>query len=192
MQKRKRERIKIVGGKFRGKQIEVPPGTTVRPTLNKTRESVFNVLQNLVFLPEMTVVDLFAGSGALGLEALSRGAQSAVFVENSPPVFPILLKNINAFLFPPEQVWAVYDSARKWLPHFSPALTPCLFFIDPPYQSSEYNPILALISELVVIPKQSLLVVEAPRSLEYSLANNMERLKTKHYGQTKLDFLVKC
>ena len=184
--------LTIVGGKFRSRKIAVPSDKAVRPTLNKTREAVFNVLQNIVVLPEMTTIDLFAGSGAMGLEALSRGANVVFFIENSPKVFPILLKNIQTLHMPQEQAVAVKKAARKWLPAFSSQGQPCLIFIDPPYQSLEYTPTLSLIGQLPAIPKESILVVESPQRLEYDLGNPLQRIKTKHYGHTKLDFLVKC
>lgn len=184
--------LKIVGGKFRGRKIQVPKGNAVRPTLNKTREAVFNVLQNLVMLPEVTVLDLFAGSGALGLEALSRGAKASFFVESSSQVFPILWKNVQALQLPKDQAVVVKRTARSWLPDFPAQEKPCLIFIDPPYESLEYAPTLDLIGQLPNIPQQSILVVESPQRLEYALGEHFMPLQTKHYGRTKLDFLVKC
>ncbi len=184
--------ITIVGGKFRGKKIEVPPGNQVRPTLNKTREASFNVLQHLIRIQDMTALDLYAGSGAMGLEALSRGANQVIFVESSCKHFKVLQKNIKRFQLQEPQALAIRHSAREWLPSLRPHETPCLIFIDPPYQSGEYEKILPLITQLPTIPAQSILVIESPRAQHYPLENKFERIQLKEYGKTKLDFLVKC
>jgi 16S rRNA (guanine(966)-N(2))-methyltransferase RsmD len=74
--------MRIIGGTFRGHRLRAPKGAT-RPTTDRTREAVFNLVQHRIALPDARVLDLFAGSGALGLEALSRGAAAATFVEQS-------------------------------------------------------------------------------------------------------------
>lgn len=112
------------------------------------------------------------------------------FVEKSLPVFSILQKNINAFPYSQEQAVAIRKAAIKWLPHFTPT-RPCLFFIDPPYHTTEYQTTLALISEHTAIPQQSLMVVESLQGIDYPLADRLERIKIKKYGISKLDFLVK-
>ena len=184
--------ITIVGGKFRGRKIEVPQSNTVRPTLNKTRAAIFNVLQHLVRIDEMDVLDLYAGSGALGLEALSRGAHQAVFVENSCNVFQILQKNINTFPLKEQQVTTLRRSAKQGLLSLAGGALPYLIFIDPPYHAQEYEKALPLISQLTTIPVHSHLVIESPRSLHYSIGPPLERITLKQYGKSKLDFLVKC
>jgi len=115
-----------------------------------------------------------------------------VFVESSCQHFKVLQKNIKTFQLHESQAMAIRNSAQEWLPSFPSHDTPCLIFIDPPYQSGEYEKILPLISQLPAIPTQSILVIESPRAHHYPLENKLERLKLKAYGKTKLDFLVKC
>ncbi|MBF0276276.1 MAG: 16S rRNA (guanine(966)-N(2))-methyltransferase RsmD [SAR324 cluster bacterium] len=184
--------ISITGGKFRGRKIDVPSGNEVRPTLNKSREAIFNVLQHWIRIRGMTVLDLYAGSGALGLEALSRGAKHIFFVEKSIVNFKVLQKNIKRLELDESQVTSFHGTAVKTLPLLKNDDVACLLLIDPPYQADEYEKILLLISQLETIPKQSVLVVESPCSLQYSTENNLERIKSKVFGKTKLDFLVKC
>ncbi len=86
--------MRIVAGRWRGRRIEAPPGLDVRPTLDRVREAWMSILQRDI--PGSRVVDLFAGSGALGLEALSRGAASAEFVEKDARTIRVLRKNIEA------------------------------------------------------------------------------------------------
>ena len=85
--------MRIVAGQWRGRRIEAPPGRSVRPTLDRVREAWMSILQRNI--PGARVLDLFAGSGALGLEALSRGAAWADLVENDPSTLRVLQKNID-------------------------------------------------------------------------------------------------
>src|SRR3954449_11305164 len=95
-------RLRIVGGVHRGRRLFVPPGDAVRPTSDRAREALFNILSHGGFaaegLPfaERPVLDAFAGTGALGLEALSRGAASAVFIENGREALAVLRHNVAA------------------------------------------------------------------------------------------------
>ncbi|MDQ3080776.1 MAG: RsmD family RNA methyltransferase, partial [Gemmatimonadota bacterium] len=86
--------MRIVAGRWRGRRIDAPPGPDVRPTLDSVREAWMSILQTSI--PGARVLDLFAGSGALGLESLSRGAAHAEFVENDGRVFSALQKNVVA------------------------------------------------------------------------------------------------
>ena len=86
--------MRIIAGEWRGRQIAAPKGDSVRPTLDRVREAWMSMAHTS--LPEARVLDLFAGSGALGLEALSRGAASADFVENDPRTFRVLKQNLES------------------------------------------------------------------------------------------------
>jgi 16S rRNA (guanine966-N2)-methyltransferase len=86
--------VRIIAGEWRGRQIAAPKGDAVRPTLDRVREAWMSMVHTS--LPEARVADLFAGSGALGLEALSRGAASVDFVENDPRTFRVLKENLES------------------------------------------------------------------------------------------------
>lgn len=122
--------MRIIGGTFRGHRLTAPKGPT-RPTTDRTREAVFNLLQSRTDLREARVLDLFAGSGALGLEALSRGAAEAVFVEKAGAALGVIRKNAAA-LGVADRCRIVRADALRWLereagPSFD------LAFADPPY-----------------------------------------------------------
>lgn len=125
--------MRIVAGRWRGRRISAPSGSLVRPTLDRVREAWMSILQ--LDLPAARVLDLYAGSGALGLEALSRGAVSADFVEKNPKSLRALEENI-----------AVLDAGELARIHRRPALAfaeslPALAydvaFADPPYTTGE-------------------------------------------------------
>src|ERR1700733_1432949 len=92
--------MRIVGGAYRGRPLIAPPGDATRPTSDRAREAVFNMLQHAAWSPGLEgrrVIDLFAGSGALGLEALSRGASACLFVEKAEPALAVIRANLDAF-----------------------------------------------------------------------------------------------
>jgi 16S rRNA (guanine966-N2)-methyltransferase len=122
--------MRIVAGQWRGRRIAAPPGSDVRPTLDRVREAWMSILQ--LELPGSRVIDLFAGSGALGLEALSRGAVSVDFVEQNPRVLSVLRDNIT--------VLGAEDTARvhrRDAMRFASGLESGAYdiaFADPPYK----------------------------------------------------------
>jgi len=128
--------MRIVGGRLRGLRLAAvgkgDPGANLRPTSDRVRESLFNVLQNGKFgdvVEGATVLDLFAGTGALGLEALSRGAASVVFVENGRVGARLIAENIDKARVADEARLIKVDAMR--LPKHDTAAT--LVFLDPPY-----------------------------------------------------------
>ncbi len=128
-----RARVRIVAGRWRGRKISAPPGSDVRPTLDSVREAWMSILQR--DLPHARVLDLYAGSGALGLEALSRGAITADFVEKDPSSFRALQENIDAL--GAGQLATVH---RKPAFPFADALGVAAYdvtFADPPYASGD-------------------------------------------------------
>lgn len=121
--------MRIIAGKWRGRSIEAPPGGATRPTADRIRESLFSMLgSRLGSLEQLRVADLFAGSGALGLEALSRGARGAAFVENDADAIAAIRRNI-AKLGAEDRSQLIQGSALA-LPRCEPF---DLIFADPPY-----------------------------------------------------------
>lgn len=122
--------MRIIAGKWRGRLIEAPPGLATRPTADRVRETLFSMLTSrLGSFEDLTVADLFAGSGALGFEALSRGAAAVTFVESEPQAAATLKRNA-AKLGAGEQVRVLGGSALALPP--SPPFE--LVFADPPYE----------------------------------------------------------
>jgi 16S rRNA (guanine966-N2)-methyltransferase len=121
--------VRIVAGQWRGRRIEAPPGRDVRPTLDRVREAWMSILQNEI--TGSRVLDLFAGSGALGLEALSRGAKHADFVESGARALTVLRRNIEV-LDPGERAQVHRVDALRFADKLEP-LAYDLAFADPPY-----------------------------------------------------------
>ena len=122
--------LRIISGEWRGRKLKAPPGDTTRPTADRTRETLFSMLTSrLGSFEELSVLDLFAGSGALGLEALSRGAGRCMFVEQDRPAIDVLKGNIR--MLGADARCEVRPSSALSL---GPAIKPFdLVLLDPPY-----------------------------------------------------------
>ena len=124
--------LRVIAGTWRGRKLQAPLGDTTRPTSDRTRETLFSMLTSrLGSFEDLTVADLFAGSGALGLEALSRGAASAVFVEQDPAAIRALRANIAAL-----QAQTRCDVRAASVLGLGPVKAPLdVVMLDPPYGS---------------------------------------------------------
>lgn len=171
--------MRIVAGQWRGRRIEAPPGRDVRPTLDRVREAWMSIIQHDI--PGSRVVDLFAGSGALGLEALSRGAAWADFVENDSRAIRVLKKNIDAF--EASEVLEVHRAdAIKFAARLE-ANTYDIAFADPPYAGGGAA---ALAEVWLKTPFARILSVEHDAREKLSGAAD-----TRRYGSSAITFFRK-
>jgi 16S rRNA (guanine966-N2)-methyltransferase len=145
--------VRIVAGEWRGRVIAAPAGRAVRPTTDRVREAWMSIVQGE--LPGARVVDLFAGSGALGLEALSRGAVHATFVEDGPPALRALQRNIDT-LRAADRVRVVRGDAVRFAAGL-PALAFDVGFADPPYATDMAS---AIVERWITTPFVRVLGVE--------------------------------
>ncbi|MGZ6780057.1 MAG: 16S rRNA (guanine(966)-N(2))-methyltransferase RsmD [Mycobacterium sp.] len=177
---------RIVAGDLGGRRIAVPPRGT-RPTTDRVRESLFNVLAARVDLHGASVLDLYAGSGALGLEALSRGAAAAIFVESDQRAAAVIEQNIKAL--------GVHDAMlRRGAVASVLATRPDrpfeLVFADPPYDvgAAEVNAVLAALTDRGWTTVGSVVVVERPASdPELSWPERWQPWRPRRYGDTRLE-----
>jgi len=181
--------MRIIGGRLRGKKLARLKIDHVRPTTDRIRESLFNILADRI--AEKKVLDLFAGTGALGIEALSRGAAHAVFVDRSRRVTALIDKNLAACRIPGDQAEVIqWDVQRNLHCLRSRVGRFQLVFIDPPYHSLALLPALANLSACGCLAANALVVAEhaASRPLPRELAGY--RLDDqRRYGKTLVSFL---
>jgi 16S rRNA (guanine(966)-N(2))-methyltransferase RsmD len=143
--------MRVIGGRSRGRRLAAKLPKTVRPTSDRVRESIFDILGSLGGVDDLAVVDLFCGSGALGVEALSRGATSATFVDSDPAALAAVRQNLDAVGMAEASSTLVRATLPGWLalagaPSFDLALC------DPPYDFTAWPELLsALSSELAVM-----------------------------------------
>jgi 16S rRNA (guanine966-N2)-methyltransferase len=143
--------MRVIGGRSRGRRLAAKLPTTVRPTSDRVREAIFDILGSLGGVEELHVVDLFCGSGALGVEALSRGAASATFVDLSPDALEAVRTNLCAVGLGDESVTVVRASLPGWL-QSGASRDFDLALCDPPYDFADWPALLdALRAEVVVM-----------------------------------------
>jgi len=181
--------MRVIGGSWRGRRLEAPEGRTVRPTSDRAREAIFNILAHGAHtggegspIPDARVLDAFAGSGALGIEALSRGAARAIFLDNDVAAVRAVERNI-ATLKALDR--AAVRRADCLTPPRAPA--PCdLVFLDPPYGLGLAAPALAALSEASWIADGALCVVEQQHDEVLDVPNGFELLTERRYGKAKV------
>lgn len=159
--------VRIIAGTSRGKRLQAVKGIGIRPTSNRLRESVFNILSPIV--AGSCVLDLFAGTGALGLEALSRGAERAVFVDNHRTSIAAVKANVTACGFSDRASVLLWDVVKnlRCLHHVNPAFD--LVFMDPPYGRQSVVPTLRNLSESGCLKHEAIVVIEHSRQEEIPL-----------------------
>lgn len=195
--------MRIIAGQFRGFPLVAPGGTTARPTTDRVRESLMSTLMSIRGdFDGAVVLDAFAGSGALGLEALSRGAERVVFYERDAAVFRTLIKNCKKCEERSESAQSIITRKADILkkpPHLVSAPFD-LVFLDPPY-SYDVQDVLGLVKHL---SEQGLLIAEALVIYEHDTTCNLEAqcatllaelqlnpVAHKKYGETVIDILQK-
>ncbi len=180
--------MRIIAGQRRGHKIDGPRASAdTRPTSDLVRESLFNIVRELVV--DRLVIDLFAGTGALGLEALSRGAERAIFVEKDRETVGLILRNIATLRYEDRTQVRLTD-AYRWVRSFQPPADRLVaVFLDPPYREIERRAgnLNQLIAHLVdILPAGSLLALEAGRILDASILPEFETWDIRRYGDTRI------
>ncbi len=179
--------MRIISGKFRGKKLFTLPGLLTRPTSDRAKESIFNILQKYVKLQDCIVCDVFAGSGALGIEALSRGAKKCIFVEKNNDAKRIIKNNINAIAMSENaQIIGDYEGLSKYKREAFD-----LFFIDPPYNNGLVEKTLNLLLNSELLKETTTIVVECENSENIVIPSELEVAETRIYGKAKILFLRK-
>jgi len=183
--------IRIIAGKYRGRKLKVLQGMDIRPSSDQLREGLFNMLSSLADFGNMIFLDLYAGTGSLGLEALSRGAKKVIFIEASRKNMSVLKQNIESIS--PEQncFELVQDSSAHWLSGFADPGHPCVVFLDPPFSGNEYELILHKLTGLPSIRAGTLIVVESNQARKILFPEALLLLKHRRYGSVTLDILRK-
>lgn len=177
--------LRIISGEWRGRKLQAPQGETTRPTSDRTRETLFSMLASrLGSFEGLAVGDFFAGSGALGLEALSRGAASCVFVEQDPPAIRALRANIANL-----QATTRCDVRAASVMALGPAKAPLdLILLDPPYDSGAGAVALDKLLRLGWIGEGTWISLETGLK-EYPKIKGLEAVADRKVGKAKLTLL---
>lgn len=177
--------LRIISGQWRGRKLIAPAGDTTRPTADRTRETLFSMLvSRLGSFEGLAVADLFAGSGALGLEALSRGAASCIFVEQDPAAIRALRSNISNLQAAPHS-----DVRASSVLSLGPAKAPLdLILLDPPYNSGAGAVALDKLQRLGWIGPASWISLETAVS-EEAKVKGLEPVADRKVGKARLTLL---
>lgn len=178
--------LRIIGGKLKGKLLKVPQGNRIRPTSDKIRESLFNILDTDI-ITGSRFLDLFAGSGAVGIEALSRGAQFVAFVESDRKHIKILKENLKSCnIIQQSEVLSI--DIYKIIETFSFESRPFdIVFADPPYNIANIDILLQKIITNVNIADYGVMVVEhSSRVFLPGTLNGFDKYRDYKYGDTTL------
>ncbi len=167
----------MIGGEFRGRRLAAPSGSTVRPTTDRVREAVFDILYSLGGVEGLHVADLFAGTGALGIEALSRGAASVAFVERDPVALGVVRANLASVGLGDAEssgdAIVVRADVDTWV--LTTASRYDLVLCDPPYDYQGWEALIAgLPADLAILESGG----------ELALPEGWGMLKSKRYGST--------
>ena len=168
--------IRIIAGKYKGKKLQVPISEGLRPTGDRMRETLFNWLMH--DLKGARCLDAFAGSGALGFEALSRGASEVVMLENNRDIARLLKK--TAVDIGGEGLSIIHQDALSYLNNCSIPFD--LVFIDPPFAQSYWQPCLEILEESALLLPGAKIYLESPFEITLN-EQQWERLKFKKSGQ---------
>ncbi len=178
--------MRIIGGKFRGRKLKTPKDQTIRPTTDRLRESIFSALDHRIGgFHGKRIADIFSGTGALGLEALSRGAARATLVEKHSPGLSILKGNIS-LLEVEDQAKILRADARN-LPKADKPFD--VVFLDPPYGRGLAGPCMESLLEKNWVDKTSLIVLECDKNEELEIPEGLEIVKTLKQGFRRVHFI---
>lgn len=184
--------MRIVAGKYKGRPFpgKLPPG--IRPTTDRTREAIFNILMNYVEFDSSIVADVCAGSGALGFEALSRGAERCAFIEKSRKTAGFIHSMAKILKVPSDNYKVHVGDAIKILNKDTLSEKKYdLIFIDPPYILNLNPGIIEALSLNKLIEEEGIIVSESSSANSYPLPEGFEIINERIFGSTKVVFYLK-
>lgn len=170
----------ITAGKFKGQKILAPDESITRPTLSKVRMGIFNTLQSMIDFGESNFLDMYAGSGIMGLEALSRGFKSVLAIEKNPKVAKIIKSNFKKFEISPK---FIISDSLKYMSEINEQYD--VIYIDPPYFSGIYEKSLDAIKHIA----KNIIILEHVTEIN---TDGFSLIKQKKYGDKYISFLKKC
>lgn len=179
--------MRVIAGRFRSRTLLSADTTDIRPVTDRVKETIFNILENRIPFDGSTVLDLFAGTGALGIEALSRGASHVTFVDVSAPALNILIDNI-AMLGCESQCSVIKADAMKFIEKASGPFD--IIFADPPYAFKQTGDIPERIFSRKLLKKKGFLIIEHSTATDFPESTHYRCSQRKQFGQTRVSFFT--
>ena len=181
--------MRVIAGSAKSLRLKTPAGNDTRPTTDRIKETLFNMIQNQI--PGGIFIDLFSGSGAIGIEALSRGARHAYFVENAKPALACIQENLRTTHMEDKATVLKMDVISGILSIHEKEAD--VVFMDPPYQGGYEEAVLEALGKATYVTENTLLIVEAEINKDFSFASKygFDIIKEKTYKTNKHVFLEK-
>lgn len=181
--------MRVIAGSARSLPLKTPVGEGTRPTTDRIKETLFNMLQ--IDVPGAVFVDLFSGSGGVGIEALSRGAKKAYFIENAPEALACIEANLSFTKLKDCAVVLKQDASAALFNIYEKEVH--IIFMDPPYDNNHEKKILSLLKDMKYVSEDTLIIVEASLKTDFDYLNEygFEMVKEKKYKTNKHVFIKK-
>ena len=176
--------LRIIAGKYRSRILEQPPLSITRPTIDRAREALFNIIQNDI--ENSVVLDCFAGSGAFCFEAVSRGATKAIAIEKNPIAFAIIQKNLEKLNINNMEVKNM--DSLNYLEH-AKNIQFDFIYLDPPYKLDILKQCLDLIAKNQLLKKYGKIIIETNIGTTIDTPNELIIIDERIYGKTKFIFI---
>ncbi len=183
--------MRIIAGKWKGHALHTPKNNLTRPTSDRIREALFSALESRMSLAQAHVLDIFAGTGALGLEAVSRGAVTCWFVEKMKPACGVIDSNIHA-LDALNETYVLRRDAMRLGERPAETSRFNLVFLDPPYGKGLAEQTLEVLRQGDWLSEDALLVVEEDKRSGFVSPTGFEELDRRVYGDTEITLLIKA
>ena len=184
--------MRVISGLFKGRKIFEPKDNETRPLKDLTKESIFNIINHSnkfnINLENSNILDLFSGVGSFGIECLSRGAKSVIFVENYYGVIPILKKNLS--ILKSDQNYEIIEkdiNNSKILLNIKKRFE--IIFLDPPYKDKNLNKLLLNIYDCNILNENGIIIIHRHKNEKDILPKNYKIIEEKKYGISKIIFL---
>ena len=177
--------MRVIAGEFRSRVLKEVDATTTRETKDRVKESIFNSINN--YIPESICLDLFAGSGSLGIEAISRGASFVDFVDHNLEAYKTTLENINTLKIK-DRVTLSKNDYNEFLKNTTKSYD--LIFLDPPYHLEKLNDIIKVISDNKLLKEDGIIICLYSKNISIKDdVNGIIEYKQKKIGITKVSFM---
>ena len=184
--------MRIIGGNFKGKKILEPKDKETRPLKDLTKESIFNIINHSnkfkINLENSEILDLFSGVGSFGIECLSRGVKSVIFVENYNGVLPVLKKNLQN-LKSIENYKVIEKDINNGKIFETLDKKFDIVFMDPPYKDKNLNLLLENLENIKILNKNGIVVIHRHKNEQDMIPKNFKVIEEKRYGLSKIIFL---
>lgn len=162
--------MRVIAGTARSLPLKTPEGLDTRPTTDRIKETLFNMLQT--YIPDCVFVDMFSGSGGIGIEAISRGARKAYFIENAPKALSCIEQNLAFTKFTDHAIVLKQDACAGLNSIYEKQVD--IIFMDPPYNQEHEKRVLELLRNMKYVTEDTLIIVEASLGTDFSYVNSLD------------------